>query len=188
MLREMYTERIDSHAVEVLLGIYMYTILTRFMKFFSIRSTTVLGTMEETHESVCKSYVRTYKNCTLFTQLDATLVLLLNKNPGFCWVRSFDKFDAWSYTNSVASSWDSKDDFLSENEGDLLSSAEENLTKKTLKKVGIFENIIFLFFRFWHSYILNRVFMRKHLLSCLKQLMFQMSKSSLMELLNHHFG
>ena len=43
----------------------------------------------------------------------------------------------------MASLWDSKDDFLSENEGDLLSSAE--------KKVGIFENIIFLFFRFWHS-------------------------------------
>ena len=77
--------------------------------------------------------------------------LLLNKNPGFCRVQSFDKFDAWSYTNSVASSWDSKDDFLSENEGDLLSSAEENLTKKTLKKVGIFENIIFLFFQILDS-------------------------------------
>ena len=127
----MYTERIDSHAVEVLLGIYMYTILTRFMKFFSIRSTTVLGTMEETHESVCKSYVRTYKNCTLFTRLDATLVLLPNKNPGFCWVRSFDKFDAWSYINSVASLWDSKDDFLSKNEGDLFASAEENQSMRS---------------------------------------------------------
>ena len=63
--------------------------------------------------------------------------LLLNKNPGFCRVQSFDKFDAWSYTNSVASSWDSKDDFLSENEGDLFASAEE---KQSMRSFTSFSN------------------------------------------------
>ena len=67
---------------------------------------------------------------------------LLNKNPGFCRVQSFDKFDAWSYTNSVASSWDSKDDFLSETEVDF---AEENLNKKTLKKVGFLKSFFFIY-------------------------------------------
>ena len=67
----------------------------------------------------------------------------IKENDPFCRVQSFDKFDAWSYTNSVASSWDSKDDFLSETEVDF----EENL-KKTLKKVGFFKIIYFIYFLF----------------------------------------